>query len=122
MFNTTNITNIYLNAAAQHGATVDVWTKVTAACAVVTMLLTALLVVLTIMGSHPTIVMRPVTIPTPAHTASTTTRPDRHVVLNATHRAPSRGPTDQSLPRSAGAVGWLRHDRQLERHRDSAHR
>jgi hypothetical protein len=32
MFNTTNI---YFNAAAQHGATVDVWMKVTAVCAVV---------------------------------------------------------------------------------------
>ena len=119
MFNTTNI---YFNAAAQHGATMDVWTKVTAVCAVVTMLLTALLVVLTILGSHPTIVARAVPIPTPAHTTSTTTPRDHHVVLNATHRTPSRRPTDQSLPRSGCAVGWPRHDRQLERHRDTAHR
>lgn len=50
MFNTTNI---YLNAAAQHGATVDVWTKVMTLCTVVMMLLTALQVVRSISASHP---------------------------------------------------------------------
>jgi len=83
MFNTTNI---YLNDAARPGARkLDVWTKVIAVSAVVTMLLTALLVVLTISASRqPTIVVRPVTVPTPlCHT--TTTRTDHHVAFNVTH-------------------------------------
>lgn len=65
MFNTTNI---YFNDAGQRGRPmVDVWAKVTAGSAVVTMLFTALLVVLTISALHrPTILVSPVTIPTPA--------------------------------------------------------
>jgi hypothetical protein len=81
MFNTTNI---HCNNAGPHGTKVDVWTKVTAVCTVVMTLLTALLLMLTISASHPTIVVRPVAVPTPA-LLQPRRRANHHVVLNATH-------------------------------------
>jgi hypothetical protein len=66
MFNTTNIYNLNGSAGQPRDPKIDAWTKVIAVAAVVTMLLTAVLVVFTIMASQrPTLVMRHVTIPTP---------------------------------------------------------
>jgi hypothetical protein len=85
MFNTTNVYILNNSTGQRDDCKADIWTKVIAVSAVVTMLLTAALVVFAIMAlQRPTIGTRGVQIPTPVFIQQQHPIRTVHITLDAT--------------------------------------